>query len=376
MDWTLRYKKDLLIIITVFSGLFWQFSCSGQGFNYKNYKKELFFVMPFESTENKSLVKIEDYLPKDYIKDASKDYTSIVQDVIIRNRKVVFPDFPLFININGLTIPSDTEIYFSKNSKLIQEGVSKERTDLQNIREWYDIIRIYNKENIKIFNAKIVGNRYTNKGKKGEWGAGIGIRNSKNILIQNCIIENTWGDGIFVGSEDGGKSSDIYLKNIQIDYSRRTGIAVTSGENIHLNNIFISNIHGTAPHVGLDLEPSWNKDQLNNIYIKNVKTFNCANYGFTISLDQLSVEAFKSKNVNIYVDGYTDRSSNYSFGYFINSPNSKYDPVGNINLKNIFLDNAREKAVKNSKNRKSIKIYSYNVRTRDNKNTEKDISIK
>lgn len=349
-------------------------NCSGQEFKYQDYKPHLIFEIHPQSTNKMSLVKIEDFLPKNYVRDGSKDYTSIIQNVINNNRKLLFPNFPLLINVDGLNIPSNTEIYFSERGKLIQQTLTRERSDLNSIREWYDIIRIYDKENVKIFNAHISGNRVTNKEKKGEWGAGISIRNSNNILVKNCKIENTWGDGIFVGSEDGGKSCDVILKNIQIDHSRRTGIAITSGENIYLENIFISNIHGTAPHVGLDLEPSWNRDELNNIYIKNVKTFNCSNYGFTISLDQLSVDIKKRKKVNIYVDGYRDFSSNVSFGYFINSPNSLNDPTGQIRLNNMILE-AKTEAVKNSKNNKSIKIISNNIVVKKN-NLKSNISIK
>ena len=171
-------------------------------------------------------------------------------------------------------------------------------------------------------------------------------------------------------------SSNIYVENVIVDFSRRTGIAITSGNNVYLQNVFISNVSGTAPEIGLDIEPSWNKDEINNVYINNVKTFNCGNYGFAISLDQLSIGNNKRKNVNIFVDGYTDKMSIYSFGYFINSSNSLLDPIGKISLKNMTFENPIKGGTKNSINNKSITINSINIKVKFNDSMFEPITIK
>ena len=71
-------------------------SCSGQNFEYQDYVKEVNFSMP-SIFQQEDIIKIEDYLPKNYVKNASVDYTAIIQTVLNKNRRILFPNFPLLI---------------------------------------------------------------------------------------------------------------------------------------------------------------------------------------------------------------------------------------------------------------------------------------
>ena len=49
---------------------------------------------------------------------------------------------------------------------------------------------------------------------------------------------------------------NVRVTNVWIDQARRDGISITSAENLVLNNILISNTHGTLPEMAIQIEPS------------------------------------------------------------------------------------------------------------------------
>ena len=335
-------------------------SCFSQ--NNKFVYKELPKYIKFENkyilpTVNEKIFLLESALPNGFSKKGDIDYTAIVQQVLKEQRNILFPNFPLLINDKGLYVRSNTNIYFQKYSKIIAKPSPKPKTDMNNIKEWYDILRIYDQKNINLYNLNIVGDRKKHNGKLGEWGAGIGIRNSCNVNVYNSKVSNTWGEGIFIGSEDGGHSENIYLQNIFVDYARRNGIAITSGVNIKINGGVISNTYGTAPMCGIDIEPSWYNDLLDQISLKNIYTFNNNNVGICLVLNAFSTkEIITPKNLNIEITNHVDYGSAYSFAYMINDNDYNTGPTGVIKIKNSKWINPLIDFYHTSKNKKLIKL--------------------
>ena len=140
-----------------------------------------------------------------------------------------------------------------------------------NAKPLYYIINIKNADNVVLFGkGTICGDKFDHKGTSGEWGMGLIISNSKNIIISGINIKNCWGDCIYVGSN----STDVKISNCLFDNGRRQGISVTSGSNISIEQCIISNVSGTAPEYAIDIEPNQN-DTIDNIYIQGVVSENC-----------------------------------------------------------------------------------------------------
>lgn len=276
---------------------------------------------------------LEKSLPANPNKKGTADYTNKLQEAINKYPVVVMPDFPVLINNKGLFIPSNRKIYFNKNSIIIFKGPAKERLN--------DIVKIYNVSNIKIYNANIIGSRNEKNDQKGEWSAGICILNSSNVEINNFKIKNTWGDGIFIGSENGNVSSDIVVKNGFIDYARRDGISITSANNLLVDSVFISNTFGTLPMSGIQIEPSLHKEIIHNINFSNIYTYNNPG-GFVINLQSFSVKNSPGKEVDIRMSNYIDEGSNYCLGTSINDDESLKNPKGNIVITNAVLKNPKK----------------------------------
>lgn len=179
-------------------------------------------------------------------------------------------------NISSKNLPrTDNATQYSifilkSNSRVILNGtINLLPNDLTN----YQIFRLYNIENVIIEgNGKIIGDVETHTGTTGEWGHGISISSSKNITVKDISISKCWGDGITVASyTQDNLSSDITIDNIKSKYNRRLGVSIISGDGIKfINSTTEGNgtINGTAPKMGLDIEPNPN-ESLNHVLVDN-----------------------------------------------------------------------------------------------------------
>jgi hypothetical protein len=286
-----------------------------------------------ELYSNDKLVKIIDFLPENFNENAEVDYTNIVQEVLNTYPIIEFPNFPLLINDKGLEVRSNSSLIFNEHSLLKLQSSDK---------IFYTILNLTDVENVTLFSPKIEGDRYRRidrDSQEGEWGMGIFINASKNIVINNAAITKCWGDGIYIG----GCNKELHNENIQIinpviDDIRRNGISITCGKQISLMDAHISNCRGKAPESGIDIEPNYNSNIIEDILIKNAYTFNNANIGIVLSLEGLVGK--DEKEVGIRIENHVDEYSKY--GFVLASHRKEREPTdkkleGKISLINCHL---------------------------------------
>jgi hypothetical protein len=143
----------------------------------------------------------------------------------------------------------------------------------------YVLLRLNMVEEVTLIGGRLVGDRrehdYTTVKHSHEFGCGIVINGSKNILIRDMVIEQMTGDAILIGASHGGvddrhRSRDIRVTNCEMAHNRRQGISITHAWYVEIDNSYIHDIGvtedgiaGTAPCCGIDIEPSggtgWNE---------------------------------------------------------------------------------------------------------------------
>lgn len=269
----------------------------------------LLLIFQFNSTLSCQYYDLTNSLPKKYVKNGTVDYTSYLQEGIYKHKKVMMPDFPILINSNGLRLIDNSTVYFQKKSTLML---------IPNNKEFYAILNISNVKNVTVKNPRIIGDKDTHSGKKGEWGMGIYIDGSQNINILSANISDCWGDGIYIGGNVNAENKNIIVKDSKISDCRRNGISITHGNYIHIENTKISDISGTAPMAGIDIEPNNSKSTINNIYLNNITTSNVKNFGIEIEL--IFLLSNTSKPVNININNHIDYGSNFPL-FFGNAKN-------------------------------------------------------
>lgn len=301
------------------------FACAQKGFMIKEtphkYKTN---VGPDIYEIPSDFVDLTSYLPKGFSKNGNVDYTEYLQTGLDNNRKVIFPDFPIMVNDKGLSISSNSELYFGENSV-----VKLKASDKGN----YEILRLHNVSDIKIYNPVIIGDRKIHKGSTGEWGMGISIRASSNISIYNPIIEDCWGDGIYLGHNKLIAPENVTIENPQINNSRRNGISITTGKNITVNHALVSNTNGTKPECGIVIEPSNSSAVFENIRLNDPVTYNNKEAGIQIGGFEKLLGVSQSEH-QIVVNNHLDDRSNR--GVFIGRIRSA-DIVEGPNLKGTLV---------------------------------------
>lgn len=126
-------------------------------------------------------------------------------------------------------------------------------------------------ENIMLHGrGKIIGDKHTHKGTKGEWGMGVLLTQCNNVDIYDLTIKDCWGDCLYIGT----KSTNVRINNCTLDHGRRQGISITSAGTVLIENCVISNVGGAAPEYAIDVEPNKN-DTVDSVIIRNVKSIDC-----------------------------------------------------------------------------------------------------
>ena len=297
-------------------------------------------------------------LPKKYTTQGKTDYTMYLQNALDHHDVVLLPNFPIQISDKGLRLNSNQVLLFQPKSKLILKPTAKNN---------YNMLTVYNINNVKIFYANLEGDRYKHLSKGGQWGFGIGVKSAKDIQIFSPYLKHMWGDGIYIGQLNNTPSNRIVIKNAVIDDVRRNGISITSANVVDVIDSYIANTNGNSPESGLDIEPNSIHDDVKNINIKNLTTYNNKWSGIL-----LVFELFKSKQakeISINIDGHFDNGSHngISFHGYKNDKLSK-NLRGQITLDNVQYQNNQDKYFFYKTNLSKLNLYTsdQNLRSKFN----------
>ena len=143
----------------------------------------------------------------------------------------------------------------------------------------YAVLRIPNAEDVTVMGGTIVGDRRTHKGRGGEWGYGVFIRNgSKRITISKVRARELWGDGFHVKDAE-----DVAFCAVRAERNRRQGLSIIHGNRILVTESMFRDTKGTRPGAGIDLEPDRPDQTISNVRIERSRFINNAGGGIMIA---------------------------------------------------------------------------------------------
>ena len=136
----------------------------------------------------------------------------------------------------------------------------------------YMVIQIYNATDVRVVGGNLIGDRVNHKGTDGEWGYGINVTASTNVVLKNVNVSNFWGDGIWIGAKDVNKvhvrSDYVTVNGIVSSNNRRQGLSIGPSQHVYIVNSTFQNTNGTLPEAGIDIEPM-TEGQTNTIRLEN-----------------------------------------------------------------------------------------------------------
>ena len=251
-------------------------------------------------------------------------------------------------NIDGdISINSDSYIFFEEGA-IIQRITTTDDT--------YFMLDLDNCSNVIIENAHLIGDRDTHTG-TGEWGYGINVGCSSNVVIRNCIIEKTWGDGIYIGykysSSNLAPCNNILVENCKVLSCSRNGYAICAGTYITLNNCYSYKNDRTSPKAGLDIESEAPNEDL--LVLDHIKINNFTSEDNTVGIALNVKKPFNEISIN----NHNAISDKYGFIVY------KFDEYGNIIYENANIIKSRINAILiNKKNKGLLTIRDININGR------------
>ena len=227
-----------------------------------------------------------------------------------------------------IDVKSNTKITFEKNVIF-----QKTTTDTDH----YNIINLFEVENVEINSPYIIGDRNTHTGTTGEWGHGLSVVGCKNVYVNNPVIKDCWGDGIYLGKDffkNDNHNENVVIYEPHIENCRRNGISACNGQGIGLTIVrpYIKDINGTNPQAGIDIEAEGINARLDNLNIIDPVTENCAGRGIDILLGNI---ADKGLSCYISIQNHKDVGSNTGLGAW----GSDGILLGEINVINPYWEN-------------------------------------
>ena len=192
----------------------------------------------------------------------------------------------------------------SNNTIVIDGNIRLRPNDLQ--RSY--ALRVIDATNVMISGTgSVVGEKDQHLGEDGEWGMGIYIANSSNVVVDGLSVSNCWGDCITTTST----CSDVIIRNCTLSNARRQGISICGGRNVTVKNCLITDISGTAPEYGIDIEPDGGK-AASNIILDGVEVRRCKGGIMTYGgAKDASVSGIQV--INCVVDSLSGSKHAYSF---------------------------------------------------------------
>jgi polygalacturonase len=120
----------------------------------------------------------------------------------------------------------------------------------------YAILDITGVSNVNVVGGTLKGERVSHQGTTGEWGMGIQVMSSSNVVINGVTSNNAWGDGFYIGSSTdiGSGSSNITLCSVVANNNRRQGLSIVAANGVIVSNSIFTNTNGALPMCGIDVE--------------------------------------------------------------------------------------------------------------------------
>lgn len=208
----------------------------------------------------------------------------------------------------------------------------------------YYILNIYNVHDVVIENAHIIGDKELHTGTEGECGHCLNITDSYNIEVKNSILENAWGDGIYIGLEYYKTPLNV-VKNINISNCKilncsRNGISVCSGKDIVIDSCFISNVQRVYPKSGIDIEAE--HENINNTYIKNLRINN-----IITNLCDSGIVFNSNIGIDCKISNCKSIEDTYGMVFYRLLQNSYVDIINNY-IKNVVFNGVQIKDIDNT----------------------------
>ncbi len=263
----------------------------------------------------------------------AKDSTEFLQSAInSKVKKLIIDRQESAWFTRPLTGVSNQEIVFEKGTDLVAlKGAFQSKGEcLISFPECENIIiRGEKKDCGKTAHIRMHKQDYQSSAyERSEWRHGLALYSCRNVLIQDLAIEETGGDGIYLGTVDNKSANrNVVIRRVDCNGNHRQGISVISAENLLVEDCLLRNTSGTAPQAGIDFEPNSPDELLVNCVMRNCIAEGNAGTGYQIVPQSMNN---RSKPISITLNNCISRNNGYHAIHIVSA--IKDPPVGLLRI--------------------------------------------
>ncbi len=178
---------------------------------------------------------------------------------------------------------------------------------IPNGEETYEIVGIRGVTDVNVIGGTLLGERAQHTGTSGEWGMGLLIDSSANVVVEGVTAREGWGDGFYVG----GTSQNVTFCSLLADHNRRQGVSLCGVDGMVIRDSVFQNTAGTPPEAGIDIEPD-PPQAVRNVVISRCTFTNNAGPGVAVGVPFVAtgqawvehIEISDSTVTNSQLDGF------------------------------------------------------------------------
>lgn len=210
---------------------------------------------------------------------SSADATAAAQQALDSGmRKVVFDRAGSPYIVRPLFVRSNTEVVFEEGVELIAK-----KGEFRGL--WDALVTVHGATNVVLRGLgkgatlrMQIKDYQSAEYKRGEWRHAVNILSASNVTLENLVLANSGGDGIYLGAKPTSvPCREIVIRDCICDNNNRQGISVISVDGLLIERTVMKNTRGTAPRSGIDFEPNSAGQLLKRIVMRDCLAEN--NYG-------------------------------------------------------------------------------------------------
>lgn len=262
-----------------------------------------------------------------------EDSTAYLQEAInSKVQRLILDRQPSAWITRPLTGVSDQEIVFEAGTELVAlKGAFRSRGDcLLSFRECENVVLRGDRPDagepacIRMHKQDYQSAPY----EKSEWRHGVACWGCRNVLIQDLAIEQTGGDGIYLGTAaEQVPNRQVTIRRVDCNANHRQGISVISAEDLLIEDCRLRHTSGTAPQAGIDFEPNHPADSLVRCVVRRCTAEHNAGTGFQICPQFLNST---STPISIHLDQCISRNNQQHAIHLCSAPESP--PAGQLRI--------------------------------------------
>jgi hypothetical protein len=178
------------------------------------------------------------------------------------------------------------------------------------------------------------------------------LSGTNGFQVYGLKLIDSGGDGISIAPtyvDDLTPTKNVIIQDCFMDNHDRQGISVNSVENLVIENCLISGTNGQDPAAGIDLEPYRRGQVLRNVMIRNCRIINNLGYGIMIELGEMQTGGNSIKIDGVYIENCDRGGISVRDGFYgkESGPGIKDEFLcnGTVDVSNTWIRNIKGPAV-------------------------------